>query len=233
MSVGLFGGTFDPVHNGHLKIAYEMLRLLNLSELRFIPCAFPSHRSLPSVSASDRAAMLELAIEAEPRFVCDRREISRIGPTFTIDTLAEIREETGSSSSLIFLVGSDAIHSIDTWKQWELLLTYAHLFIVNRPGVPLKFPSHIWKWIKMHRVVDLNCLNLTSNGHIFVTSANAIEISATEVRHMLCRRLSNVNQVLPHSVLDFVKQNDLYLEEMNSENRKPSCVKNNLLANEN
>ena len=233
MSIGLFGGTFDPIHNGHLKIASEMLRLLNLSELRFIPCALPSHRSLPLVSACDRAAMLDLAIETEPRFVCDRREIDRIGPSFTIDTLAEIREELGPSCPLIFLMGSDAIHSIDSWKQWKLLLNYTHLFIVNRPGVSVGFPNHIWEWIKMYQVSNLDCLDLTSNGHIFITSVNALEISATEVRNMLCHRLPNVNRLLPRCVLDFVKQNDLYLEQWKNGNRKSSFAKKSVLANEN
>ena len=222
MSIGLFGGTFDPVHNGHLKIASEMLRLLNLSELRFIPCASPSHRSVPLVSACDRAAMLDLAIEKESRFVCDRREIDRLGPSFTIDTLAEIREEVGPSCPLIFLMGSDAVHSLDAWKQWKKLLNYTHLFIVDRPGVPVRFPSHVWEWVKMYQVSNLRCLDLSSNGHIFITPANALEISATEVRNMLRRRLPNVNRVLPSSVLEFVKQNDLYLEQRNNENIKSS-----------
>ena len=233
MSIGLFGGTFDPVHNGHLKIASEMLRLLNLSELRFIPCALPSHRSLPLVSACDRAAMLDLAIETEPRFVCDRREIDRIGPSFTIDTLAEIREEIGLSCPLVFLMGSDAVHSIASWKQWKKLLNYTHLFIVNRPGVSVRFPSHVWEWVKMYQVSNLSCLDLTPNGHIFITPANALEISATEVRKMLCRRLPDVNRFLPGCVLDFVKQNDLYLEQWNNENRKSSFAKKSVLANEN
>ncbi|MDG1987453.1 MAG: nicotinate-nucleotide adenylyltransferase [Halieaceae bacterium] len=233
MSIGLFGGTFDPVHNGHLKIASEMLRLLNLSELRFIPCALPSHRNLPLVSACDRAAMLDLAIETEPRFVCDRREIDRIGPSFTIDTLVEIRKELGPSCPLIFLMGSDAVHSIDAWKQWKLLLNYTHLFIVNRPGVPMRFPSHIWEWVKMYQVSNLSFLDSTSNGHIFITPANALEVSATEVRNMLGRRLLHVNRLLPSSVFDFVKQNDLYLEQWNNENRKSSFVKKSVLANEN
>ncbi len=218
MSIGLFGGTFDPVHNGHLKIASEMLRLLNVSELRFIPCALPSHKSLPLVSACDRAAMLDLAIENESRFVCDRREIDRLGPSFTIDTLSEIREEVGPTCPLIFLMGSDAVHSIDTWKQWKNLLNYTHLLIVNRPGVAVKFPSRIWEWVKTHQVNNLSCLDLTSNGHICLTPANALEISATEVRDMLCRRLPNLNRLLPHSVLDFVTRNDLYLEQWNNEN---------------
>ena len=212
MSIGLFGGTFDPVHNGHLKIASEMLRLLNLSELRFIPCASPSHRSEPLVSACDRAAMLDLAIEKESRFICDRREMDRLGPSFTIDTLVEIREEVGPSCPLIFLMGSDAVHSIDAWKQWKTLLNYTHLFIVNRPGVPVRFPSHVWEWVKMYQVSKLSCLDLNSNGHIFITPANALEISATEVRNMLRRRLPNVNRLLPSSVLDYVKRNNLYLE---------------------
>ena len=225
MAVGLFGGTFDPIHYGHLKIASEMLRLLDLSELRFIPCALPSHKNLPSVSATDRAAMLELAIEDESRFLCDRREINRGGPSFTIDTLAEIRQEFGPHLSLIFLMGSDSLCTIDTWKQWRKLLTYTHLCIVERPGASVEFSSDIWRWVKRHRVSDPTYMNSTPNGYIFITVANALEISATEVRRQLSSGLPLANRILPHSVLDFVKQNNLYIKKINDESRESSCVK--------
>ena len=206
-----------------------MLHLLNLSQLRFIPCALPLHRSLPSVSAYDRAAMLELAIEDEPRFVCDRREISRLGPSFTIDTLAEVREELGPDLPLIFLMGSDVFHTIDTWRHWEKLLAYVHLFIVDRPTLSAQFPDHIWKWLRIHRISDLNSLNLVPNGRIFMTSVNALQVSATEVRNLLYRRLP-VNQFLPSSVFKFVQQNNLYLDDVNNESEKTSFVQKNTIS---
>ena len=223
MSIGLFGGTFDPVHNGHLKIASEMLRLLNLTELRFVPCAFPSHRNTPVVSPEERAAMIELAIEIEPRFVCDRREISRMTTSYTIDTLAEVREELGVHSTIVFLMGCDALMAINKWKSWSSLLNFAHLVIVDRPGWSREFPSDVGEWIKINRASAVIELQRSPHGLIYLTSSDALDISSTEVRRILgCGGAAQ--DILPVSVRKFAVENKLYLDWKISDDCKTKII---------
>ncbi len=211
MSIGLFGGTFDPVHNGHLKIAFHMLELFHLAELRFVPCAIPPHRSSPIVSSEDRAAMLELATETEPRFVCDRREILRMTTSYTIDTLAEVREEMGSDVTLIFFMGCDVVEAINKWKSWRSLLNFAHLVIVDRPGWSRQFTGDVGEWIKINRTQKAGELQKTPFGLIYLASLSALDISATEVRGIL-RRGGVTQDLLPASVREFVTENNLYVD---------------------
>ena len=132
--IGLLGGTFNPIHFGHLRMAQELVEALNLTEVRFIPSANPPHKNQPSVSAKERAAMVQLAVANNPLFKLDTRELNRDGASYTIDTLISLREELGNNVALCLVMGSDAFAKLNTWHRWQELLKYCHIILVQRPS---------------------------------------------------------------------------------------------------
>ncbi|MEM9396594.1 MAG: nicotinate-nucleotide adenylyltransferase [Pseudomonadota bacterium] len=134
-AVVVFGGTFNPVHNGHLQSAIELRDRYPISEVRFMPAANPPHRDQPQVSAEDRATMVELAIAELQAFTCDRRELGRTGPSYTLLSLQELRQELGPTCSLTLLLGTDAFSHIGTWHRWEEIFDYANLLVMHRPPI--------------------------------------------------------------------------------------------------
>ena len=129
-----YGGTFDPVHNGHVAIARAVRDALD-ADIALLPAADPPHKNGTHADAEQRATMLELAIAGEPRLHIDRRELHRTGPSYTVDTLRELRDELGPSQPIAWLVGADAIPELDTWREWRRLFDYAHVIAAERPGV--------------------------------------------------------------------------------------------------
>ena len=130
--IGVFGGTFDPVHFGHLRTAYELLVRLELAEVRFVPCAVAPHRRQPITDSATRVRMLEAAIADVPEFVIDTRELERAGPSYTVDTLESLRTEY-PDEALCLLLGMDAFLGLPGWHEWERLLDLAHIVVANRP----------------------------------------------------------------------------------------------------
>jgi len=137
-AIGILGGTFDPIHFGHLRLAEEMLELASLSQIRFIPTGIPPHRDEPQVSAQHRNAMVRLAITDQPAFVLDEREARRTTPCYTVDTLRELRDELGAAQPLCLLMGGDAFLQLHTWHEWEQLFELAHIVVGYRPGFTLE-----------------------------------------------------------------------------------------------
>ena len=140
--IGILGGTFDPIHYGHLRLAEEMLELANLRQIRFIPTGMPPHRDAPQVPAEHRAAMVRLAIADQPAFVMDEREVRQTTPCFTVDTLRELRAEFGASQPLCLLMGGDAFLQLHTWHEWEQLFELAHIVVGYRPGFTIEERIH-------------------------------------------------------------------------------------------
>jgi nicotinate-nucleotide adenylyltransferase len=132
--IGLLGGTFNPIHFGHLRMAQELADALKLSEVRFIPSANPPHKSPPEVSAEHRAKMAQLAITDNPLFKLDSRELERTGASYTIDTLISLQEELGGTAALCLIMGSDAFTHLNTWHRWQALTDYCHIILVQRPS---------------------------------------------------------------------------------------------------
>lgn len=210
-ALALFGGTFDPVHFGHLRSAQELMQRLDLAELRFMPAATPPHRPAPHASGEHRAAMLELAIEGKPGLRCDRRELERAGPSYTVLSLQELRAELGPERPLCFVLGADALADLASWYRWEELLELAHLVAVARPG---------WEWPEDGPVAALLAghagaaadLAQAPAGRLCVQTLTPQPISATAVRALLQSRQS-AQGLVPESVLTYIRQHGLYRGE--------------------
>ena len=147
--IGILGGTFDPIHYGHLRLAEELAGTLKLDQVRLVPSGTPPHRSAPGVSAAHRLAMVELAAAGNPRFSVDGREVRRTGPGYTFDTLAELRKEAGDTRPLALLVGADAFLEFATWHRWHEIFGLAHIAVAHRPGYPVE------RWAERERERDL------------------------------------------------------------------------------
>ena len=206
---GVFGGTFNPVHYGHLRSALELVQRLQLEHLRLMPSARPPHRAAPACSAEHRAAMVELAVELEPRLTCDARELHRSGKSYMIDSLIELRGELGAQSGLCMVLGCDALLGITGWHRWQELLEWAHIAIIARPGWELPDTGEVAQWLREHRLADRGELQQRPAGGIVIEELRPQAISSTEIRQMLGAGES-ARYLLPQSVLDYIKTQQLY-----------------------
>jgi nicotinate-nucleotide adenylyltransferase len=207
--VAVLGGTFNPVHYGHLRSAMELVEHLQLQQLRLMPCAVPPHREAPACSARDRAAMVELAVAAEPRLACDTRELQRVGKSYTIDSLMELRGELGAQQSLCLVMGCDAVLEIESWHRWQELLDWAHIVVIARPGWQLPERGAVAAWLQDNRLPGVNALQLQPAGGIIVEELRPLAISSTEIRELLAAGQS-VRYLLPEPVLEYIQTHTLY-----------------------
>jgi nicotinate-nucleotide adenylyltransferase len=212
--IGILGGTFDPIHFGHLRLAQEIGQALKLSEVRFIPSATPPHRGLPGVSAADRLAMVRLATERNPLFMVDDREFRRAGPGYTVDTLAELRAKLGAERPLVLLLGADAFLELATWSRWHALFTLAHVVVAYRPGFPVegwasRMPQPLAKEYSGRLMQQPLAVHLAPSGGIAIMPIVALDISATMIRDSL-RSGASPRYLLPDSVLDYIQSRNLY-----------------------
>lgn len=182
--MGIFGGTFDPVHYGHLRTAFEMLQALRFEEVRFIPCGDPPHRGRTYAKAALRLEMVQKAIAGQPGFVADDRELLRAGPSYSVDTLMALRKEF-PRRSLALMIGMDAFLGLPKWHQWRDILNLAHIVIAHRPGwrAPDMGPlGEILAERGTHRIDDLH---ETKTGHIYIHDVTQLEISSTDIRELI------------------------------------------------
>ena len=155
--LGIFGGTFDPIHTGHVALALQVCRQLDLTQLRLMPTHLPPHRNSPTASAEQRAAMVQLAIADYPSLSLDNRELMRNRTSYTIDSLREMRRETGEQTPLFFILGMDSLNALDTWREWQQLTDCAHLLAVARPGQAWPAEtSAVGAWLEGRVRRDLN-----------------------------------------------------------------------------
>ncbi len=212
--VGIFGGTFDPIHYGHLRLAEEAVARLRLDEVRFIPAGSPPHRSAPGAPAGQRLAMARLAVAGNARFAVDEREVRRAGPGYTIDTLAELRAEVGGHRPLALLMGADAFLDLATWRRWEQLFTVAHIVVAYRPGFPVdtwhtRMPVPLAREYRARLAQQPLAVHLAPAGGVFVLPLAELDISATGIRDAVGRGMT-VRYLLPDSVLDYIETQGLY-----------------------
>lgn len=212
-AIGIFGGTFDPIHYGHLRLAEEMLELANLREVRFIPTGTPPHRDAPQVSAQDRSAMVRMAIADQHAFVLDEREVKRATLCYTVDTLRELRAEMGEAQPLCLLMGGDAFLQLHTWHEWEQLFALAHIVVGYRPGFSLEERIHGAPPALRRHYQQRLCAaaDLTQHpcGGIAELAIPKLEISATLIRSRVAENRS-IRYLLPNAVADYIHQHHLY-----------------------
>jgi nicotinate-nucleotide adenylyltransferase len=213
-ALGIFGGTFDPVHYGHLRAAEEVRKALDLAELRLVPARVPPHRGTPSASAAQRVAMLKLALPEFPQLTLDTREIDRIGKSYTVDTLRELRSEQ-SDRPLVLVVGADAFGGLAQWHRWRQIPELAHIAVVTRPGTRVEDVldgplAELWQ--NRHRE-DKVQLETAPAGAIFTVPVTPQPISATAIRAALAQGREGIAQVrglLPAAVLTYIDHHQLY-----------------------
>jgi nicotinate-nucleotide adenylyltransferase len=214
-AIGILGGTFDPVHFAHLRLAEELADAIGLSRIRFIPTGTPPHRSAPRVAASHRLEMLRLAVSGNPRFEADDREVRRQGICYTFDTLSELREELGHRP-LCLLMGSDAFCALTTWYRWEELFDLAHIVIAHRPGYSLQqlqvsLPAPLRRAYLQRLSTSTGILRYESAGSVLPLEITGLDIAATRIRARLADGKSP-RYLVPDAVLDYIAANHLYKE---------------------
>lgn len=183
--LAIFGGTFDPIHNAHLRVAWEAAEILD-AEVRLLPASVPPHRDQPIAHAQQRAALVRAALAGQQRLTLDTRELHREGPSYTIDTLVELREEIGESRPLVLLVGADAFAGLPTWHRWRELFDFAHIGVLTRPGHDGgALPTELRTKIASRRCADAASLRDAPAGRVLPIPVTPLEISASQVRELL------------------------------------------------
>lgn len=207
--VGVLGGTFDPIHYGHLRTALELLDTLELAEVRFIPCRIPAHRGLPWVTAEQRLALVRLATNGQPGFVADDQELRRNGPSYMVDTLASLREDFGPETPLCLIVGTDAFRELHTWRHWRELTDWAHIVVMQRPGVLQPLPPVLETFMAPRVIYDGLALRRKPAGGILFQPVTQLNISATQIRALLAHGQSP-RYLLPEAALAYIHDRALY-----------------------
>lgn len=212
--VGIYGGTFDPIHYGHLRIAEELLDIIGLNRVIFVPSGAPRLRTAPSASRNHRSAMVRMAIRDNNMFSLDEREINRPGISTTVESLREYKSELGDGIALCFILGIDAFVKINQWHSWHELFSLCHIVIVARPGYASindheSLPADIRKEFISRCVLNANDLGFQSSGFIYTARTSLLEISASQIRSLINTGKS-IRYLLPESVSDYIKSNHLY-----------------------
>ena len=207
--IGLFGGTFDPVHHGHLRAAVELCDLLRLDDLRLLPCHRPSHRGAPGASTPERVQMLELATRGVPGVSIDTRESQRDKPSYSVDTLQSFRDEY-PQACLLFLMGEDAFNGFKRWHRWERILELAHLVVMHRPRYRLEGDAEML--YRQRQMSDLQRVVQGENefaGRILLQPISQIDISATAIRELIANQRS-IRYLVPETVREYILSKGLY-----------------------
>ena len=211
--IGIFGGTFNPVHWGHLRTALEIKKALAMDVMMLVPCGVPPHRDEPDIDPQIRLAMLNAAIAGNDELKVDDRELQRAGPSYTVDTLQSIRGEKGDIP-IALCVGADAFVHLDTWHQWTNLTKLAHIVVAYRPGWPVEtlqqqVSDDLKTMLKERRVTDSELLHEKPAGYVLTQKVTDIDISSSMIRQRIARGES-VEDYLPSSVLQIIDSKQLY-----------------------
>lgn len=207
--IGILGGTFDPVHFGHLRPALDMQQALGLEELRLLPCRQPPHRGQPHATPEQRLAMLNLATCGEACLSIDERELQRDGPSYMVDTLLSLRADLGNDCPLVLLIGMDALHGLDRWHRWQEVVDLCHVVVADRPGWMLPRSGKVADLVGEREVKDVALLRERPAGKLMFCPVTLLDISASRIRTLLVEGTSP-RYLLPAAVLEYIQMVGLY-----------------------
>ena len=207
--IGILGGTFDPVHIGHLRIALELYQTLPLNEIRFIPCGQPPHRGPPQATAGQRLTMLRMAIQDQQGFCIDERELQRQGPSYMIDTLSSLRDEF-PDIPLCLILGLDVFREFDKWHRWLEIPAFAHIVVVHRPASDLPDDKgRVSELLEQRRIAKPSELLERPAGAILPWPVRQLDISSTDIRSLIADDKSP-RYLLPEQVYSYIQDEGLY-----------------------
>lgn len=208
--IGIFGGTFNPIHNGHLALAHTVLNTLHCTQIRFIPAALPPHKATPAVSAQHRAAMVQLAIQDHVEYVLDTCELERYGASYTVETLLHQRQQF-PDAALCLMMGQDSYQKLPTWHRWLELLDYCHLLVVHRAENDKTLMLHAAHEDKLITIAEApKAFAAQHHGLISFLPITPPDISSTRIRTQLGRADDDLRNAIPPQVLHYIKENQLY-----------------------
>ncbi len=206
--IGVLGGTFDPIHFGHLRTALEIAESCGMEQVRFIPGSVPPHRPQPQATAEQRWQMVQRAVANEPLFVADRRELERAGESYTVDTLTSVRADLGARVPLAFILGMDAFLAFRSWHRWQDIMQLAHLVVMRRPGSEAD-PTD---WYGDSLATSTCELNESPAGRVRFLQVTQLDISATAIRNARQAGRS-LRFLLPEAVHAYVEAENLYQQK--------------------
>jgi nicotinate-nucleotide adenylyltransferase len=213
--IGILGGSFDPIHFGHLRLAQEAVDFLGLSEVRFVPAGRPPHRGPPQVADEHRLAMLQLALQGNSGFRVDPRELGATEPTYTIDTLSSLRNEIGTQTPLVLFIGADQFMALHTWRRWQALTDLAHILVAMRPSAepftPDGLTPEVSTWFRARWQHQPDAIRGKPGGSVLLLGLTPLAISSTAIRSAIAEHRSP-RYLLPDPVLDYIRAHNLYVE---------------------
>lgn len=208
--IGILGGTFNPIHHGHLHLATRLQQTLGFETIRFMPAAIPALKDTPNVSAAQRAEMIKLAIIGHPIFQIDTRELERPGPSYSIDSLISLRKELGNMASICWLIGSDAFAKLNTWHRWNELLNYCHFVVVKRPHSEyLNWNDEVECLLESHQTKNIDTIKNSASGKILIQEIEALDISSTQIRLHIASK-EDVSNLMPSNLINYIQTHHLY-----------------------
>lgn len=213
--MGIFGGTFDPIHFGHLRTSFEVLQALQFSEVRFMPCGTPPHRGGTIASPEQRLAMVRAATEGQDGFVVDDRELHREGPSYSVDTLSALRSEF-PLRPIALIIGMDAFLGLPKWYHWQEILQLAHIVVAHRPGWKAPDIGTLGELLAergTHRVSDLH---QATSGHIYILDVTQLEIASTDIREIVSAG-RDPRFLLPDAVREYIQSSGCYATAADSD----------------
>jgi len=208
--IAIFGGTFDPVHLGHLNMAQQCVATFKLHSLYFMPCAIPAHKAAPGISTEHRIAMLKAAITPYAQFKLDLRELQRSGPSYSLLSLQELRAEN-PDTPILFLIGMDSFNNFDKWYQWQTITSLCHLVVYQRPGQICDTQGELKCYQHNAVTTDIALLQKTKAGHLYFLEGEQLDAASSEIRQAL-KKSTKKSELLPDAVSHYIKQHQLYQE---------------------